>query len=82
MIILYIAPAAPQPENGMDPSAPITKKGILTSFRTGKSMNIPDSDVVMLFQNPAPCAKYKYSTFNFYSLVDAGLYQNLKNSTV
>lgn len=31
---------------GTEPSAPITKKGILTSFINGKSMNIPDSDIV------------------------------------
>lgn len=35
-----------QTENGTEPSAPITKKGILTSFKTGKPMNIPDNDVV------------------------------------
>lgn len=39
----------PQTENGMDPSAPITKKGILTSFKTGNPMNIPDSDVVVIY---------------------------------
>lgn len=33
-------------ENGAEPSAPITKKGILTSFKTGKQMAIPDSDIV------------------------------------
>ncbi|KAJ8949956.1 hypothetical protein NQ318_002363 [Aromia moschata] len=32
-------------ENGAEPSAPITKKGILTSFKTGKQMSIPDSDI-------------------------------------
>lgn len=35
-------------ENGAEPSAPITKKGILTSFQTGKPMNIPDTDIVRL----------------------------------
>lgn len=43
---MFVAPAMPQAENGTDPSAPITKKGILTSFKTGKPMNIPDTDVV------------------------------------
>ncbi|ERL88176.1 hypothetical protein D910_05564 [Dendroctonus ponderosae] len=33
-------------ENGAEPSAPITKKGILTSFQTGKPMNIPDTDIL------------------------------------
>ncbi|RZC41166.1 hypothetical protein BDFB_005676, partial [Asbolus verrucosus] len=33
-------------ENGAEPSAPISKKGILTSFLTGKSMDIPDSDIL------------------------------------
>ncbi|XP_044269221.1 cyclin-dependent kinase 10 [Tribolium madens] len=33
-------------ENGAEPSAPISKKGILTSFLTGKSMEIPDSDIL------------------------------------
>lgn len=37
-----------QNENGSEPSAPITKKGILTSFKTGKPMNIPESDIVSL----------------------------------
>lgn len=31
---------------GNEPSAPITRKGILTSFKTGKQMSIPDKDVV------------------------------------
>jgi cyclin-dependent kinase 10 len=35
-------------ENGAEPSAPISKKGILTSFLTGKSMDIPDSDIVCI----------------------------------
>lgn len=38
-----------QNENGTEPSAPITKKGILTSFKTGKPMNIPDNDIVSVF---------------------------------
>ena len=33
---------------GMEPSAPITKKGVLTSFLTGKVMNIPESDIVSM----------------------------------
>lgn len=35
-------------ENGAEPSAPISKKGILTSFLSGKSMDIPDSDIVAI----------------------------------
>ncbi len=30
----------------LEPTAPITKKGILMSFLTGESMSIPDQDVV------------------------------------
>ncbi|VEN59056.1 unnamed protein product [Callosobruchus maculatus] len=37
---------SPQMECGSEPSAPITKKGILTSFLTGKPMNIPESDIL------------------------------------
>ncbi|XP_018331194.1 cyclin-dependent kinase 10 isoform X2 [Agrilus planipennis] len=33
-------------ENGTEPTAPITKKGILTSFQSGKPMSIPDNDVL------------------------------------
>lgn len=51
VITLLLAPPnvkiGSQTENGTEPSAPITKKGILTSFKTGKPMNIPDSDVVL-----------------------------------
>ncbi|XP_017783565.1 PREDICTED: cyclin-dependent kinase 10 isoform X2 [Nicrophorus vespilloides] len=49
MDILHKSPLpkiGPQNENGMEPSAPITKKGVLTSFKTGKTMSIPDSDVL------------------------------------
>lgn len=31
---------------GPDPSAPITRRGILTSLLNGKPMEIPESDVV------------------------------------
>ncbi|CAH1973086.1 unnamed protein product [Acanthoscelides obtectus] len=37
---------SPQMEAGSEPSAPITKKGILTSFLTGKPMNIPETDIL------------------------------------
>nr|CAD7410406.1 unnamed protein product [Timema cristinae] len=33
-------------EAGPDPSAPITRRGVLTSFLTGKPMQIPEQDVV------------------------------------
>lgn len=44
------APAAAKEkdENGAEPSAPITKKGVLTSFLTGKQMTIPESDLVSM----------------------------------
>jgi len=35
-------------EAGSDPTAPITRKGVLTSFLTGKPMEIPEHDVVYL----------------------------------
>ncbi|XP_044737742.1 cyclin-dependent kinase 10 [Chrysoperla carnea] len=35
-----------QGDLGQEPSAPITRRGFLTSFKTGKTMNIPDSDVL------------------------------------
>lgn len=35
-------------EAGPDPSAPITRKGVLTSFLTGKPMEIPDQDIVII----------------------------------
>lgn len=31
---------------GSDPSAPITRRGVLTSFLSGKPMEIPEQDVV------------------------------------
>lgn len=34
---------------GPDPSAPITRKGVLTSFLTGKPMEIPEQDIVRDF---------------------------------
>lgn len=34
-------------ESGPDPSAPITRKGVLTSFLTGKAMEIPEQDIVI-----------------------------------
>ncbi|KAL3276901.1 hypothetical protein HHI36_012271 [Cryptolaemus montrouzieri] len=33
-------------ENGSEPSAPVTKKGVLTSFKSGKQMTIPESDLL------------------------------------
>ncbi|XP_069674019.1 cyclin-dependent kinase 10 isoform X1 [Periplaneta americana] len=33
-------------EAGPDPSAPITRRGVLTSFLTGKPMDIPEQDVL------------------------------------
>ena len=33
-------------ENGRDPTAPITRKGVLTSLLTGKPMEIPELDIV------------------------------------
>lgn len=38
----------PDIESGTEPWAPVTKKGILTSFQNGKPMNIPDGDLVSL----------------------------------
>jgi len=35
-----------QHETGPDPSAPVTRRGVLTSFLTGKPMDIPEHDVV------------------------------------
>lgn len=34
---------------GPDPTAPITRKGVLTSFLTGKPMEIPEHDIVIKF---------------------------------
>jgi len=34
-------------DSGPDTSAPITRKGVLTSFLTGKAMEIPEQDVVI-----------------------------------
>lgn len=36
-------------DSGPDPSAPITRKGVLTSFLTGKPMEIPEHDIVIKF---------------------------------
>lgn len=36
-------------DSGPDPSAPITRKGVLTSFLTGKPMEIPEHDIVIQF---------------------------------
>ncbi|CAK9800527.1 Cyclin-dependent kinase 10 [Anthophora quadrimaculata] len=33
-------------ESGPDPSAPITRRGVLTSFLTGKPMEIPEQDIL------------------------------------
>lgn len=35
-------------EGGPDPSAPIQRKGVLTSFLTGKPMEIPEQDIVSI----------------------------------
>lgn len=47
---MFIAPETSnnQTNDGMEPSAPITKRGVLTSFKTGKPMSIPDGDVVII----------------------------------
>jgi cyclin-dependent kinase 10 len=37
-------------EAGPDPSAPVTRRGVLTSFLTGKPMDIPEHDVVCTFK--------------------------------
>lgn len=36
----------PTTDTGHEPQAPITRRGFLTSFKTGKAMNIPETDVV------------------------------------
>lgn len=36
-------------EIGPDPTAPITRKGVLTSFLTGKPMEIPEQDIVSIW---------------------------------
>lgn len=36
-------------EASADPSAPVTNKGILTSFVTGKKMAIPEQDLVSIY---------------------------------
>jgi cyclin-dependent kinase 10 len=36
-------------EAGPDPSAPVTRRGVLTSFLTGKPMDIPEQDIVCAF---------------------------------
>lgn len=38
-------------EAGPDPSAPITRRGVFTSFLTGKAMDIPEQDVVTIQSN-------------------------------
>lgn len=35
-------------EPGPDPSAPVTRKGLLLSLSTGKSMEIPEQDMVSI----------------------------------
>lgn len=35
-------------DSGPDPSAPITRKGVLTSFLTSKPMEIPEQDIVII----------------------------------
>uniref|UniRef100_A0A6M2DG96 Cyclin-dependent kinase 10 n=1 Tax=Xenopsylla cheopis TaxID=163159 RepID=A0A6M2DG96_XENCH len=35
-----------QIKSGADPQAPVTRKGVLTSLRTGKTMSIPDKDIL------------------------------------
>lgn len=42
-------------ELGPDPSAPITRRGVLTSFLTGKPMEIPEQDVVSIIRNSSLC---------------------------
>lgn len=38
-------------EAGPDPTAPVTRRGILTSLLTGKQMEIPEQDVVSIMIN-------------------------------
>lgn len=35
--------------DSFDPQAPITRKGVLTSFRTGRPMEIKEDDIVRLW---------------------------------
>lgn len=58
-------------ESGPDPSAPITRRGVLTSFLTGKPMEIPEQDIVIIQFNflfvPMNFVVIHMCTYFFYS---------------
>lgn len=72
-------PTVPSSHNdGAEPSAPITRRGVLTSLKTGKQMSIPDSDVVrtkISLRKKIACN----SMFYHFSWVVVDLYPNSKN---
>lgn len=71
-------------DSGPDPSAPITRKGVLTSFLTGKPMEIPEQDVVrnnFLLRHVnfhVYVVKFHQTYFPF-SSVNVGLSPSLRN---
>lgn len=70
-----------QNENGLEPAAPITRKGILMSFKTGKSMNIPETDLVSVLIKKY---SYKFSIMLLlfcFSWVGVDLFPSLRSST-
>lgn len=52
-----------------DPTGPAARKGVLISFRTGKTMEIPEKDIVScpnLFSNPIITLFVYLSSFPYY----------------
>jgi hypothetical protein len=61
-----------------DPSAPVSRKGVLTSLLTGKQMPIPDNDIVRTHKFKPTLIKHTH-LFNISSLGDVDMCPSLKN---
>jgi len=46
LILFLEAEEEVAPQEGPDPTQPVTRKGVLTSFLTGEQMGIPEQDLV------------------------------------
>lgn len=62
-----------------DPHAPSPRKPVLISFRTGKTIEIPDSDIVIAFYNFSSYCFLVLLFFDCCSWVNADLLENLKS---
>lgn len=49
-----------------DPTGPAARKGVLISFRTGKTMEIPEKDIVCIYELLRKSRKVRFHLLNGY----------------